>query len=74
MSAAWWVWADALVHEHVVDSTSPPFKYNWPGFIATLALLLINLVSRDDLVEISSSGEEGADVSEHACLALRCNL
>ena len=61
--AAWWVWADALVYEHVEAGSPPPFKYNWPGIIATIALVLINLVSRDDLAEISSSGEDGADVS-----------
>ena len=43
-------------------SGSPPFKYNWPGIIATLALILINLVSRDDLTGISSSGDPGDDV------------
>ena len=57
------MWADALVYEHVSGSGNPPFKYAWPGIIATLALLLINAVSRDDLAEISSSGDQGDDVS-----------
>jgi hypothetical protein len=63
-AAAWWIWVDALVHEEVATSSSPPFKYNWPGIVATIALLLINLVSREDLAEISVSGEDGADVSD----------
>lgn len=59
--AAWWVWADAIAYEHMYGSGRPPFKYNWPGIIATLALILINVVSRDDLSEISTSGDPGDD-------------
>ena len=40
-----------------------PFKYWLPGLVATLALLLMNLLSRDQLREAAESGEEGADVS-----------
>lgn len=50
------------MYEHVSGVDSVPFKYNWPGIIATLALILINLVSRDDLAEISNSGDPGDDV------------
>lgn len=60
--AAWWVWADALVYEQTTQGLSPPFKYQLPGIVATVALLLINLVSRYDLTEIAQSGDEGADV------------
>ncbi len=62
--AAWWSWADAIVYEHVSGAGSPPFKYCLPGVVATLALILINLVSRDDLAEISNTGDPGDNVSD----------
>ena len=61
--AAWWAWADAIVYEKAIEHHSPPFKYNWPGIIATLALIFINLISRADLRDIADSGEEGSNVS-----------
>lgn len=61
--AAWWSWADALVSQHGIEGEdSVPFKYSLPGIVATLALILINMVSRDDLVEISEGGEEDVNV------------
>ena len=54
---------DAFVYEKAVEGLSPPFKYNWPGIVATLALLLINLMSRDQLREASTEMDEGAGVS-----------
>ncbi|KAG7670689.1 hypothetical protein Ndes2526B_g00476 [Nannochloris sp. 'desiccata'] len=66
--AAWWSWADAIVFEHVSGAGSPPFKYCLPGIVATLALLLINLVSRDDLAEVSSTGDPGDNTRARAWL------
>lgn len=60
--AAWWIWADALVYERVAHSASPPFKYNWPGILSTLALILINVISRDDMLDISESGDTETEV------------
>jgi hypothetical protein len=60
---AWWSWAGAIVFEHVSGAGSPPFKYCLPGVVATLALIMINLVSRDDLAEVSSTGDSGDNVS-----------
>jgi hypothetical protein len=54
---------DAYIYEKAVEGVSPPFKYNWPGIVATLALLLINLMSRDQLMEASTEMEEGSGVS-----------
>jgi hypothetical protein len=47
-----------------------------PGIVATFALLLINLVSRDDLAEISSTGDPGDNVSweNEPCMSLMLQL
>jgi len=50
------------VYERVAHSSSPPFKYNWPGILSTLALVLINIISRDDLLDISESGDTDTEV------------
>lgn len=39
-----------------------PFSYNWPGIVATLALVMINLLPRRDLAEAGDSLEEGGEV------------
>ncbi|MEW5302747.1 MAG: hypothetical protein WDW36_005497 [Sanguina aurantia] len=46
--AGWWFWADAI-------TTSPstvPFLEYLPGIIATLALIMINCIRRDDLAAV----------------------
>lgn len=57
----WAAWADALVIEKIADPSGYPFSYNLPGIIATIALLLINLIPRRDLDEARDSGDEGAE-------------
>lgn len=44
-----------------MQGTGYPFKYNWPGIVATIALVLINALPRQDLAELSESMEEGAE-------------
>ena len=41
-----------------------PFTYNLPGIVATVALVMMNLVSRDDLANMADtySSEEGSEV------------
>lgn len=61
--AAWWSWADALVSQHGVEGEeSAPFKYAWPGIIATLSLILINMISKDDLQDIVDTGDDDVNV------------
>lgn len=50
------------MYERIAHSSSPPFKYNWPGILSTLALVLINVISRDDLLDISESGDTDTEV------------
>mmetsp|Transcript_31909 Transcript_31909/g.70919 ORF Transcript_31909/g.70919 Transcript_31909/m.70919 type:complete len:167 (+) Transcript_31909:95-595(+) len=46
--AGWWFWFDAVATaQHKV-----PFDHYIPGIIATLALVMINLIRRDDLSDI----------------------
>ena len=46
--AGWWFWLDACtLAEHKV-----PFDQYLPGIIATLALVMINLIRRDELAEV----------------------
>ncbi|KAK2077830.1 hypothetical protein QBZ16_004678 [Prototheca wickerhamii] len=66
--AGWWCWADAYVYQHAVQGSAYPFKYNWPGIVATIALVLINALPRRDLKELSESGEEGEAVRGHLWL------
>ncbi|KAK9801405.1 hypothetical protein WJX73_006990 [Symbiochloris irregularis] len=59
--AGWWCWFDALVYSHAVLHEGFPFTYHLPGWVATLALVLMNLMSRDDLAEATNSygGDDG---------------
>ena len=63
--AAWWVLADAIVYSKAILDANIPWTYLIPGVAGTLALVFMNLVSREELNEISdeSSLEEGAAVS-----------
>jgi len=63
INAAWWSWADALVSQHGVEGEgSAPFKYSWPGIIATLSLILINMISKDDLQDIVDTADDDVNV------------
>uniref|UniRef100_A0A7R9V005 Transmembrane protein 50A n=1 Tax=Chlamydomonas euryale TaxID=1486919 RepID=A0A7R9V005_9CHLO len=46
--AGWWFWADAVA----LSPTKIPFDHYLPGLIATLALVMINLIRKDELAEI----------------------
>lgn len=60
--AGWWCWLDAIVYSSAVLHESSPFSYHLPGWVATLALVLMNLMSRDDLAEAYDAygGDDGA--------------
>ena len=71
--AAWWVLADAVVYSKAILGANVPWTYFIPGVAATLALILMNLVSREELHEISEdSYEEGALVGLHLCIICDC--
>lgn len=46
--AGWWFWVDAVA----CTSHKIPFDQYLPGIIATLALIMINCIRQDDLMEI----------------------
>lgn len=47
-----------------------PFSYNIPGIVATIALIMMNLISRDDLANMGDvySSDEGSEVGAQTCL------
>jgi hypothetical protein len=72
-SAAWWSWANAVISQkHVEEHPDAPSKYVWPTIIATLSLVLINMLSRDQLQDIASSGDE--ETNTRARLWLLCSF
>lgn len=56
-SGAWWSWANAVIS---VKGTYPT-KDIWPTLLSCVSLILINLLSRDQLQDISSSGDDEAN-------------
>ena len=56
---------DAIVYSSAVLHETFPFVYHLPGWVATLALVLMNLMSRDDLAAAGDTygGDDGSAVS-----------
>ena len=46
--AAWWFWADAVT----MTDRSVPFDHWLPGIIATLAVMMINIVRKEELTQV----------------------
>jgi len=58
-SGGWWCWADAVVRQKGVEGhPDPPGKYLWPTVLSCISLVLINMLSRDQLRDIVSSGDD----------------
>lgn len=53
--AGWWFWLDAVV----CSGVKVPFDQYIPGIVATLALVMINCIRRDDLVEYDPFDDGG---------------
>jgi len=51
--AGWWSWADAVVVTRTALDEKFPITYWLPGIVATIALVLLNLVPRDALADSS---------------------
>ena len=49
--AGWWMWLDVFVHSAVVDHNRVPITYHIPGWVATVALVIMNITSRSELAE-----------------------
>ena len=49
--AGWWCWLDVFVHSAAVDHHSVPITYHIPGWVATFALVIMNITSRSELAE-----------------------
>lgn len=59
--AGWWCWLDAIVYSAAVLGDKVPLVYHIPGWVATIGLIAMNLVSRDDLKHAGDAYEEGAE-------------
>ena len=77
--AGWWFWLDACT----LAIHRVPFDQYLPGIIATLALVMINLIRKDELAELdpfddASYCRSGACVPMRSCaywhLALRSGV
>ena len=49
--AGWWCWLDVFVHSAAVNHNRIPITYHIPGWVATFALVIMNITSRSDLAE-----------------------
>lgn len=56
--AGWWCWCDVIVRASLVDQHTVGFVYYIPGIIATLAVILMSLIRRDD-ADYVGYGDEG---------------
>jgi hypothetical protein len=62
-----------VVKQSFVEGASKtPAKYAWPGIVATLSLILINMLPRDELQDISDSGDD--ETNMRARLWLLCSF
>lgn len=59
--AGWWCWLDALVYSSAVMGDKIPITYHIPGWVATVGLVFMNLVSRDELRQAGDAYEDGAE-------------
>lgn len=66
--AGWWCFIDALVVSKVVLHDSFPFTYWLPGVVATIALVLMNLVPRESLGSTQYYGDEDSDTQARCWL------
>lgn len=59
------------MYSKVILNESYPWTYNLPGIVATVALIMLNVVSRDDLAHMGDAydSDEGSEVIR--CLILR---
>lgn len=61
---------DAIIYSKNIKGESIPFTHYIPGLVATLALIFMNLISREELAELSDSysgDDEGAEVDILLC-------
>lgn len=67
--AAWWIWVDAVAVARAKGFGVVPADHYIPGFIATLALMMINGVRREDLTS-SDPYDDGVGCRARAWLLI----
>mmetsp|Transcript_34595 Transcript_34595/g.61705 ORF Transcript_34595/g.61705 Transcript_34595/m.61705 type:complete len:172 (-) Transcript_34595:553-1068(-) len=58
--AGWWFFVDAIVYSSAVHGSKPPGILCLPGIIASLALVMINCIRRDQISGGYDSFDEGS--------------
>lgn len=66
--AGWWCFIDAIVFSKAILNEKVPFVFWVPGVIATIAMVMINLVSREQLNSDDSSSDEDSDTKQRCWL------
>ena len=66
---------DAIAYSKSVLGEGFPWVFLLPGFAATLALVFMNLISREELAEMTDDAyDEGAAVSHTPLLGYHCQF
>lgn len=68
--AGWWCFVDAIVLSKAILGEKVPFVYWVPGFVATIALVLMNLVPRESLNSDGLSDDEDYNTKSRCWLFL----
>lgn len=61
--AGWWAWCDVILRSAVVKHTTVGAAYYIPGIVATLAVILMACIRRDDSDGYIGYDDEGDTVS-----------
>lgn len=60
--AGWWAWCDVILRSSLVQHTTVPALYYIPGVVATVAVILMSLISRDNTDTYIGYSDEGDEV------------
>jgi hypothetical protein len=61
--AGWWAWCDVLLRSSLVLHTKVSPLYCIPGIVATIAVILMAVINREDTDSYIGYGDDGEEVS-----------
>jgi hypothetical protein len=64
--AGWWAWCDVLLRSSLVLHTKVSPLYCIPGIVATIAVILMAIINREDTDSYIGYGDDGEEVREAA--------
>lgn len=62
--AGWWAWCDVLLRSSLVLHSKVSPLYCIPGIVATIAVILMAVISREDTDSYIGYGDDGEEVRE----------